>query len=282
MPGTIPSTVPDSVAAKPAPKTANDLQADVAEYLRLLKKKPSSDDKIKEAEEIRKQNLWASLANVGFRLMAQDKGQPMLTALGKAAEGSTKELAQINRDYQKALTSARDVDAKKLKDSIAMRTAAEAAKVELDYKRAKTLKEGVVSGKAVKGLTEETMRESIANMAKEIGVPVVGKSQRSGVGNFYSDFQIAMNKYITENEPTSVRAGQSSMAAAQLRFIRSNKAKEFIRNYNFDKKTPPPADSKDKRGTGKRKVTPGSLRVNKNRIEKEQRRLVSEALRGNN
>ncbi len=254
IPGTIPSAVPDSVAAKPAPKTANDLQADVAEYLRLLKKKPSSDDKIKEAEEIRKQNLWASLANVGFRLMAQDKGQPMLTALGKAAEGSTKELAQINRDYQKALTSARDIDAKKLKDSIAMRTAADAAEADLALKRAKTLKEGVVSGKSVKGLTEDRLRAAVSDSASQLGTDIKRKSLRSDSGNFYSDFQIAMNKHILENEPTSVRAGQSSMAAAQLRFIRSNKGKEFIRNYNFDKKPPPPpgGESSNPEKTGKK------------------------------
>jgi len=253
IPGTIPGTVPDSVAAKPAPKTANDLQADVAEYLRLLKKKPSSDDKIKEAEEIRKQNLWASLANVGFRLMAQDKGQPMLTALGKAAEGSTKELAQINRDYQKALTSARDIDAKKLKDSIAMRTAADAAEADLALKRAKTLKEGVVSGKSVKGLTEDRLRAAVSDSASQLGTDIKRKSLRSDSGNFYSDFQIAMNKHILENEPTSVRAGQSSMAAAQLRFIRSNKGKEFIRNYFKKKEKPESPDSKNKGETGKRR-----------------------------
>jgi hypothetical protein len=249
------ATTPVDTAPKVPVKNPFDMQKALNEYIELQKKKPSSDQLIKEAEESRKQNLYATLANVGFKMMGQEKGRPFLTALGKAAEGSVKDLAKINSDYKSALKAARGVDAERRKEEIMLRLMAGKSQAEIKKLKAETKAEELNLGPTAKGMTDAQFNDAITAAVEKFGKGATfnPESKNPKIAVLKNNIRLIMDEEV-EKLPPSLRRGAGSVAARERLLTQSPRIKKLIEEFYLKNPSPRTGTPRTGRQTQKRQT----------------------------
>jgi hypothetical protein len=252
-------TTPVNTAPKVPVKNPFDMQKALNEYIELQKKKPSSDQLIKEAEESRKQNLYATLANVGFKMMGQEKGRPFLTALGKAAEGSVKDLAKINSDYKSALKAARGVDSERRKEEIMLRLAAGKSQAETKKLEAQTEAEKLNLGPTAKGMTDAQFNDAITAAVEKFGNGAVFNpfSENPKIAVLKNNIRLIMDEEV-KKLPALLQRGAGSVAARERQLTQSPRIRKLIEE--FYSKNPSPRGGTPKNNTTRKKTARDILR----------------------
>ena len=252
-------TTPVNTAPKVPVKNPFDMQKALNEYIELQKKKPSSDQLIKEAEESRKQNLYATLANVGFKMMGQEKGRPFLTALGKAAEGSVKDLAKINSDYKSALKAARGVDAERRKEEIMLRMAAGKSQAETKKLEAQTEAEKLNLGPTAKGMTDAQFNDAITASVEKFGKGAIFNpfSNDPKIAVLKNNIRLIMDEEVAKLPP-SLRRGAGSVAARERLITQNPRIRKLIEEFYL--KNPSPRGGTPKNNTAGQQTARDILR----------------------
>jgi hypothetical protein len=188
-------------------------------------------------------------------MMGQEKGRPFLTALGKAAEGSVKDLAKINSDYKSALKAARGVDAERRKEEIMLRLMAGKSQAEIKKLKAETKAEELNLGPTAKGMTDAQFNDAITAAVEKFGKGATfnPESKNPKIAVLKNNIRLIMDEEV-EKLPPSLRRGAGSVAARERLLTQSPRIKKLIEEFYLKNPSPRTGTPRTGRQTQKRQT----------------------------